>query len=122
MTLSELKREINRYFNVCEADGVFPDEAGMVLHLGIERGTLEKWLADERPQRAGFKRAISDARLRRESVLVRGIYASDRATSGKIFLSRQGSAGALSDRTGSDMRSEKVSVEIKISGVEDGFD
>ena len=122
MTLSELKREIDRYFKECEAEGVFPDEAGMALHLGIERGTLEKWLGDEGPQRSGFRRAIRDARLRRESVLVRGIYASDRSTSGKIFLSRQGSAGALSEKFSGDDRSDGSSVELKISGIEDYFD
>ncbi|NLB29739.1 MAG: hypothetical protein GX823_05890 [Clostridiales bacterium] len=121
MTLNELKQGIDRYFNECEAAGVFPDEAGMALFLGIERGALEKWLVDERPYRAGFRRAIRDARLRRESVLVRGIYASDKSTTGKIFLSRQGFAGALSDKAEGG-RSKDISVEIKISGMEDCFD
>ena len=122
MTLSELKSGIDKYFNECEAESVFPDEAGMALYLGLERGTLEKWLDDDRPYRSGYKRAIRDARLRRESVLVRGIYASDRSTSGKIFLSRQGSAGALSDKLSAEERSGYISVEVKINGIDDCFD
>ena len=92
----------------------------MALYLGIERGKLDEWVGENGPR--GYKRAIRDSRLRRESVLVRGIYASDKSTTGKIFLSRQGSAGALSDKSGAYERSGELSVEVKIDGAEDSFD
>lgn len=122
LKLSELKTGIDEYFRKCDTDGLFPDEAGMALHLGIDRETIEKWLSDESYKHTGFRRAILDARLRRESVLVRGIYASEKSTSGKIFLSRQGSAGALGDKTTGAGHTDGISVEVKISGIGDCFD
>ena len=120
MKQSDLKTGIDKYFDECEANGAFPDEAGMALYLGIERTTIDEWMSGKSPR--GYRRIIQDSRLRRESVLVRGIYASDKSTSGKIFLSRQNSAGALSDKTGDSGRSDELSVEVKINGPEDIFD
>ena len=120
MKLSELIKRIDNYFNECEEAGIFPDEAGMALYLGVERQTLDDWIKNDSPR--GFSRAIRNSRLRRESVLVRGIYASDKSTTGKIFLSRQGSAGALSDKTNDSVRSGGLSVEVTLGADDDYFD
>ena len=122
MKLFEFRQIIDEYFSECERLEIFPDEAGMALRLGLERGQIDTLLASTDRRRAGYRRAILDARLRRESVLVRGIYASEKSTSGKIFLSRQGSAGGLSDKNASGGGAGDVFVEVKISGIPDCFD
>jgi hypothetical protein len=120
MNLVDFRRTICEYFEECEASGAFPDEAAMALRLGITREMIEEWLEDSSRGRAGYRRALLDARLRRESVITRGIYASEKSTSGKVFLARQAASGGLHDKP-KETR-EKVAVKVIFRGAPDAFD
>ena len=115
MTNDEFERVIDAYFAQCEADGTFPDEAGMICALGLMREQFDRLLAESGRR----SRLLHNARLRRESLLTRELYATDKAATGKIFLARQPSAGSMSDKP--QVAEPRLSVEVHIAGETDAF-
>ena len=113
--LSEFKERIEEYFESCDEQKSYPDEAGLILHLEIDRQTYDKYRDDEDGRYAGYSCAIEEARLRRESILVRGIYSTDtKSATGKIFLARQPNNGGLTDKIGGEQK--KLTVEVLLGG------
>ena len=108
--LIAFKEKIDAYFLKCEREEIYPDEAGLILHLGIPREVYEKYRDNEDGAFAGFSRVLESARLKRESIIVRGIYSAASSPSGKIFLARQPANGGLSDKLPPE--SKKVTVEV----------
>jgi len=107
--------KINTYFLKCELDGTYPDEAGLILHLGLAKEDYAKYRDNADGNYAGFARCLESARLRRESIIVRDIYSSDsKSPSGKIFLARQSGNGGLSDKLPNDAK--KVTIEVSLGG------
>jgi hypothetical protein len=49
-----LQERIDMYFASCESLGVFPDEAGMRVYLGISKDTIERYLSNENGKYSGF--------------------------------------------------------------------
>lgn len=100
MTVREFNCIIDAYFDECAQSSVFPDEAGMMLRLGIDHDNLEEMLQNAGKRHSKYRKAIINARLRRESLLTREIFAAEsRSPTGKIFLSRQNAGGGLTDKS-----------------------
>ena len=116
MKNDEFASAIDDYFAQCAANGDFPDEAGMIRALGLTRGEFNRLLRSG----SGKGRALQDARLRRESLLTRELYATDKAATGKIFLARQPSFGALSDKP--QVADESMTVEVRLTGAAAAFE
>jgi hypothetical protein len=111
-----LQAKIDEYFDKCKEDNVYPDEAGMIIYLGICRDTLENYLSNENGKYPGFSTPIKNARLRRESMTVRDIYKSDsKEATGKIFIAKQPSNGGLIDRPVND--NSGLTIKVDLGGV-----
>ncbi len=115
-TIKEFEDRIDRYFTECAQTGAYPDEAGMILYLGLEREEYDRYLGGAEGK--GWAACLKKARLRRESIIVRDLYASEKATTGKIFLARQVNNGGLSDKPRED--SPMMTIDVKISGGKNG--
>ncbi len=115
-TVMEFENAIADYFSACGQAGTYPDEAGMILALGLEREAYDRYLSGEEGK--GFAASLKKARLRRESIIVRDLYASEKATTGKIFLARQANNGGLSDKPGQE--AQTMTIDVKINGGKNG--
>jgi len=114
----QFEKTIESYFKTCEEAGVFPDEAGLILFLGLEREEYER-LRDGKRGKA-YAAALSKARLRRESIIVRELYNTEKAATGKIFVARQPENGGLTDKPRE--AHAPVTVEVRLAGAgEDPF-
>ena len=111
--LIDFENKINEYFLKCEQKATYPDEAGLILHLGLSKKTYEKHRDNTDGKHAGFSRALCSARLRRESVIVRDLVANGSGT-GKMFVARQPSNGGLNDKPRDEPK--KVTFEVLIGG------
>ncbi len=111
-TVKEFENRVATYFEQCQRDGIYPDEAGLILFLDLERDAYERYASGAEGK--GYAACLHKARLRRESILVRDIYGTDKAATGKIFLARQESNGGLTDKPREETR--KVTVDVRING------
>ena len=119
MILSEFKRRIDEYFDECADANAFPDEAGLLLALDLTREQHERLLAGNAKSN-GKLRALQDARLRRESLLTRELFATEKAATAKIFLARQPFAGAMSEKPRE--QTETTSFEVRLVGEKNAFE
>ena len=108
------QKKIEDYFQECERDGIYPDEAGLILHLKLDKETYDRYKNNAKGTPAGYMRYLEDARLRRESIIVRDIYSNEKSPTGKIFLARQPENGGLCDKA--PQTSAKTTVEVLIDG------
>jgi uncharacterized membrane protein YgcG len=97
-SLREMEEKVQSYFEKCENEGAFPDEAGLIYHLGISRKMYDSYMKAELRRYKPFALCLERARLRRESILAREIFASkNRTPTAKLFLARQAGNGGLAD-------------------------
>lgn len=113
-SVKEFENRISGYFEDCRSAGAYPDEAGLILHLGLERETYERFMNGVEGK--GYASCLRKAKLRRESIIVRDIYGTDKASTGKIFLARQESNGGLSDKPREEAGGRKATIEVRING------
>jgi hypothetical protein len=115
-SFKEMQRRVNEYFTLCEEQNLFPDEAGLILHLGISEEMYEAYRTRDRRRFIPFRLCLENAQLRRESILVRGIFSSDKkSAAGKIFLARQPENGGLSEQELTAKPDNKQALEVKFS-------
>lgn len=112
-TISEFDEKIDEYFCKCNANKTYPDEAGLILHLGMTRDTYERYLKGEDRKHKGFSDCLKKAKLRRESIIVREIHDSDKAPTGKIFLARQAFGSGAGVKAGAEGKTATVELRIK---------
>jgi hypothetical protein len=117
MQITEFKEIIDEYFAECEEKSLFPDEAGLILRLGITKDECEALLSTEKGPKRAFSNALKNARLRRESLISRDIFASGKNTTGKVFLLKQPANGAADSR-----REDGLEFIIRIEGDADFAD
>ncbi len=115
-TVRELENGIAAYFSECGETGSYPDEAGMILRLGLQREDYDRYLSGLNGK--GYAACLKKARLKRESIIVRDLYASEKATTGKIFLARQANNGGLSDKPKE--AAQTMTIDVKINGGKNG--
>jgi hypothetical protein len=113
-TVKDFENRVAGYFEECRAAGTYPDEAGLILHLGLEREAYEGYQSGAEGK--GYAACLRKAKLRRESIIVRDIYGTDKASTGKIFLARQESNGGLSDKPRDETGGKKAAIEVRING------
>ena len=107
-----LENAIEKYFSDCKADGVFPDEAGMIVFLDISESTYERYSKDEE-----LRPIIARARADRESWLVRRMTGEPKLAQGCLNALKQPKNGGYTDRPAEDGPREFV-VTIKGAGAD----
>jgi hypothetical protein len=112
-TVRAFDMKIDEYFAVCNANKTFPDEAGLLLHLGMTRETYERYLRGEDRKHRGFTASLKKAKLRRESIIIREIHDSDKTPTGKIFLARQTFGEGAAEKGRADVKAAAVELRIK---------
>lgn len=116
-TVREFDTKIDDYFTLCDAHKTFPDEAGLILHLGITRETYGRYLKGEDRKHRGYTACLKKAMLRRESIIIREIHDSDKTPTGKIFLARQTFGGGMTEKGRTDTKTATVELRIKDDSV-----
>lgn len=97
-TPEDLRTAIEGYIAGCEADGVFPDYAGMRLALGVAERTLQKYATGDSPEAQAYADALLYAKDKRESWLVRKMTSDNKAAQGCLNALKQPSNGGYIDR------------------------
>ena len=106
-TYSDYRRlasKVNDYFKECEGAGVFPDEKGMYVYLGVFKEDIEQYLEDTNPKAEEYARILKLAQYRRESWLSRNMVADMRKASGCMNALKQEQNGGYTDRPVADKR------------------
>lgn len=107
-TAEALREVVNRYFEETEANGEFPDYAGMKIYIGIKcEQTIKGYCKDE-----AFNEIFEEAKLRRESFLVRRMTKDNKLAQGCLNALKQEANGGYTDRP-VDTGERKLIVELK---------
>lgn len=94
----KLQTKVNEYFASCDDDGVFPDEKGMYVFLGVFKEDIEQYLDDSNPKAEEYARILKLAQYRRESWLSRNMVADMRKATGCMNALKQEQNGGYTDR------------------------
>lgn len=94
----DFRKKVDEYFTLCEADGVFPDEKGMYLHLGIFEEDLDALVDPENEYADEYIRILKLARYRRESWLSRNMVRDNKMANGCMNALKQEQNGGYTDR------------------------
>ena len=108
MKITEFRGIIDDYFARCDDAGVFPDESGLILALGLTRRKYDGYMKRADPAGLPFRDALETARMQRESIIERRLFADGK---GRMF----------STRGGDDSSGGGTEVEIIIRGDDEFF-
>lgn len=103
------RNKVDEYFNLCDDAGVFPDEKGMYLHLGIFEEDLDPLIGEDNPDALEYMRVLKLARYRRESWLSRNMVRDNKMANGCMNALKQEQNGGYIDRPSG---SKKQTIEI----------
>lgn len=92
-------KAVDDFFKDCKEKGVFPDEAGMYLFLGVRPVTVKRYCGDPDPVEAErFEEILENAKLQRESWLNQAMTANPKGSIGYMSLLKQPKNGGYTDR------------------------
>lgn len=91
-TPGKLRDGIDEYFDSLP-DGVFPDYAGMLLHLGLFPDEVDALCDDTNGKAPEFRRVFQYAELKRESWLARVVASDSKLATGALNLLKQTNNG-----------------------------
>lgn len=115
-TPDALREKVDEYFAQCEADGVFPDWAGMKDHLGVyDDRTYEEWQKGEGDEADQYREILTRAAAKRESWLVRVMTSDNKRAQGCLNALKQPQNGGYIDRPPDN--GGKIELTIKLDGV-----
>lgn len=120
-TPETLRTAVEKYFDKCEAEKIFPDYAGMRLELGIAESTIKHYISDECEDCEAYREIFNNARDRRESYLVRRMTSDNKLAQGCLNALKQPMNGGYIDRP-VDNGSGKIEVTLKVAGLSGGAD
>ena len=110
--LETLTNKIEEYFQICQEDNIFPDEAGMIIFLDISSKTYERYAKDEE-----LSEPIARARDRRESWLVRRMTGEPKLAQGCLNALKQPKNGGYVDRA-TDSEGKELTINLVGVGAE----
>lgn len=94
----KLQSRVNEYFANCEESGVFPDEKGMYVYLGVFKEDIEEYISESNPKADEYSRILKLAQYRRESWLSRNMVADQRMAQGCMNALKQEQNGGYTTR------------------------
>lgn len=107
-TPEDLAVKINEYFTYNERRNEFPDYAGMKIYIGLKSEATIKSYCEE----AGFAELFEEAKLRRESFLVRRMTRDNKLANGCMNALKQENNGGYTDKP-TDIGDRKLIIELK---------
>lgn len=93
-TAGDLEKAVNKYMSECAEDDTFPDLAGMLRWLGLSERTMQRQIA-EQPE---YAEVWANARLDRESWLVRHMTKDNKLANGCMNALKQEKNGGYVDK------------------------
>lgn len=114
---TDLKKKIDEYISECDRDGIFPDEAGMFLYLGIYQENYDFLISDDNPNQSRNLRIFEYARLCRKSRLMRTMVKDPKAANGCMNALKQIENGGLTDRP-TENQDRKIHIKVAESDEE----
>lgn len=118
-TPETIRLAIEKYFDTCEADKVFPDYAGMRLALELKESDVQYFLSDACEDCEAYRDLFNYARDRRESFLVRRMTSDNKLAQGCLNALKQPMNGGYIDRP-VDTNGGKLEVTLKVAGLAGG--
>lgn len=104
----DLRKVVDEYFAINEENNEFPDYAGMKIFINLkDEGTIKKYC--ENPE---FAEIFEEAKLRRESFLVRRMTKDNKLAQGCLNALKQEANGGYTDRP-VDNGERKLVIELK---------
>lgn len=121
-TPQKLADAIEEYFEEMDEKGVFPDLAGMRLHLGISQATLNAYSTGEGEEAQVYRDVLEAAKDRRESWLARRMVTEPKSANGCMNALKQPANGGYIDKPMMDTGERKLTINlVNIAGGEDAF-
>lgn len=120
-TAEELKLAVDEYFLKCEEEAVFPDYAGMRLHLGISESTITKYQNGDTEFNKACREIFERAQDKRESWLVRKMTSDNKAAQGCLNALKQAKNGGYIDRPQNEGGEMKITINVAGVGGEKAF-
>lgn len=118
----ELRAAVDAYFDDCEAQGVFPDWAGLKLHLGpADDRTYEEWQKGDSDFAKECREIFAKAAAKRESWLVRVMTSDNKRAQGCLNALKQPQNGGYIDRPQDNGGEIKVTLNLAGVGGESAF-
>ena len=114
----DFRRAVDDYFDSCDKD-TFPDYAGMLLALQIDKDDALNMQSEEWPDYEEFRRIFNIAKMRRESWTARRMAVDNKAANGCMNLLKQEENGGYIDRP---QRNSEKKVVVDVSGIKGGWD
>jgi hypothetical protein len=115
----KFRQAVDEYFDKCKGTDEFPDYAGMLLYLQIDKDTAAAMCADGAPDAAEFQRIYNFAAMRRESWLARHMVADNKKATGCMNALKQMENGGYQDKN--IQKSDSV-LRIKVDGLKGGLE
>lgn len=109
-----LRAAVEKYFEDCDKDSVFPDFAGMKQALQLRTKDIDRLTDDSNPKAQEYKDIFEEARDRRESWLARRMVTEPKSANGCMNALKQEANGGYMDKAGG---SGEVTLKIKTDGV-----
>ena len=118
----ELRAAVDAYFDDCEAQGIFPDWAGLKLHLGpADDRTYEEWQKGDSDFAKECREIFAKAAAKRESWLVRVMTSDNKRAQGCLNALKQPQNGGYIDRPQDNGGEIKVTLCLGGVGGESAF-
>ena len=118
ITPTALKKQIDEYFDNLPSS-VFPDEAGMLLELGLFPDEVSELCDEDQNRKAGeFRRVFQYAELKRESWLARVAASDSKLASGAFNLLKQGKNGGYTSVSNKEKNSTLLRVVDGVGGAD----
>lgn len=117
-TPAKLRKAIDDYFDLVLKKDVLPDEAGMLLFLGLRKRDFDYYCSEENKHREAYIDILEEAQLRRESYLSRVMSSDNKRAQGCMNALKQEKNGGYGDKP--DKGAKKI--EVIVSGMPGGMD
>lgn len=114
----KLRQAVDKYFDECAAIDEFPDYAGMLIALQIDKEDAKAMCAESSPNAKEFQRIFKLAELRRESWLARHMVADNKKATGCMNALKQLENGGYQDKSA---QQGDRTLKIKVDGINGGM-
>ena len=112
----KLQQAVEKYFDECAATDEFPDYAGMLLFLRIDKDDAKAM--QEAEDGKEYRRIFKTAELRRESWLARHMVADNKKATGCMNALKQLENGGYQDKN---IQQGDRTLKIKVDGIGGGM-
>lgn len=110
----KLQTAVDKYFDECAKVDEFPDYAGLLLVLRIDKNDVKEMCADDAPDAEEYQRIFTEAALRRESWLARHMVQDNKKATGCMNALKQLENGNYQDKN---IQQGDRTLKIKVDGI-----